>query len=884
MDAASVSLRGARSNLSASFKQWRAKAGAALDPVKESVERTTLSVLGIWDLVEANRKDCHELAERLSWITEQVLARLPPEMDDPPSIRHMLDALRQVVGEVETYLRTQRSVADGMVRFTSTDDSTALHKKLDAVMLEFAVVQAVDVRERLDKMRLEQDAGSLAVRVPADLPLVNLPPKPAKFYGRDELVETIVQSLIQEGTCRIPLLGPGGIGKTSAAAAVMNDVRVRRKYGQDIIFVSCEGVSSAEGILRCLTAALGIRHESDALWAVFTHLSSKVYLLVLDNLETAWDSEDRLNVEELLAKLAQVSSLSLIVTMRGALRPNGVEWVEPCPPPLEPLSLDAARHMWIGIAGTADERLDELLALLDGLPLAINLMAHQGQLMGPSELIDAYKAEKTTLLARGGKRGRLTRLDVSIQLSLNSHSISENANAPKLLSTVCLLPDGVLLADVARMLPSMSNTRQTTLLLMEAALAVRQKQRIKVLSPIRDFILDRYPPGGSCLSDVRRYFIVLALQGSKIGTDESKQAVDLLSAEFGNINSVLIHFWQSSPSSEEADTLLTATERFAQFSHLASYGDCTILLSQATTVLKAAGKEQGVARCMQMMGHLLGRQDRYQDMFAMLEGAKAAFLTMDDRLGAAQCTYAMGGVLLMLHRCEEAVVRLHEAKATFEAIGDPLGAARCTRSMGDVLHMLGRFDEAIAELEDAKVTFEGLGDRLWAAQCTRSIGDVLRVQGRYEEAIINLEEARMEYESIGNRLGPAQCLRMIGDALRMQARYDKAILTLVQAKAEYEAVGNQLGEAQCILSMGDLYRMEGRYGEAVSELEEAKRRFMVIGYRFGIAECNRLLAQTLITCDQRGKAGSLLRQAMNIYIKRWDCHGRSKFARKSWRE
>ncbi|KZT56046.1 TPR-like protein [Calocera cornea HHB12733] len=776
----------------------------------------------------------------------------------------MLDALRRAVDDVQLYLERQQRALSSVPRLTTTDDTAALHKKLDAVMLQFAIVQAVDVRERLDKMRLE-DAGSLAAQVPIDLPPVNLPPKPAKFYGRVELVKSIIALLTQDSACRIPLLGPGGIGKTSTAAAVINDIRVRRKYGHDIVFVSCEGVSSSEGIIRSLTAALGVRHDSDALSAVIAHLSSKICLLILDNLETAWDSEDRLDVEDLLAKLSQVTTLSLIITMRGAVRPSGVEWVEPCPPPLEPLSLDAARQMWIGIAGTADSKLDELLTLLDGLPLAITLMAHQGQMMDPADLIDAYKAEKTTLLVRGGKSGRLTRLDVSIQLSINAHSIRENPNAPKLLSLVCLLPDGVLLADVARILPTMSNPRGTILLLLQAALAVRQKHRIKVLSPIRDFILGQYPPEGPALSDLRQHFMGLALQASKIGTDESKQAVDRISADFGNINSVLLHFWRASPDSDHIGTLLAATERLAQFSYLASYGDCTPLLTEAISVLQATGNRKGAAQCMQMMGNLLGRQDRYPEMFAMLNASKAAFLNIGDRRGASQCTYTMGGVLLMLHRFDEAVAKLDEAKSTFEGLGDRFGAAQCTRSMGDVLRMENRFDEAIIQLEDAKTTFAELGDRLWATQCTRSIGDSLRMQGHYEEAIVELEDARAEYESVGNRFGAVQCMRMIGDAQRMQNHHDEAILTLGQAKSEYEAIANRLGEAQCLLSIGDALRVKKTFEEAVPVLEDAKTRFATIGYRFGLAECNRVLARTLIACDQQAKAASLMRQAMGVY-------------------
>ncbi|KZO96410.1 hypothetical protein CALVIDRAFT_455020, partial [Calocera viscosa TUFC12733] len=339
--------------------------------------------------------------------------------------------------------------------------------------------------------------------------LAEIPPAPVVFHGRDDLLRSIVELLCHSESCRIPLLGPGGIGKTSVAATVINDRRVKRKYGRRILFVSCEGLVTAEGILNALAACLHVPPGSDVRRAVLTYLSSQgCILLVLDNLETAWDSPDKTNVEQLLGKLAELSSLSLLVTMRGAVRPAGVDWADTCADPLTPLSLEAARQLWMSIARRHDDNLDRLLNRLDGLPLAITLMAHQGQLVSPTDLLEAYKSERTAVVETDGG-DRLTSLDVSIRLSINSRTMSQNANAAQLLSVLCLLPEGVTILELPRILPTVKGIRKSALALVAVALAVDVNGRLRALSPIRDFVMEHLPPGGDSLGELRAHYMVL---------------------------------------------------------------------------------------------------------------------------------------------------------------------------------------------------------------------------------------------------------------------------------------------------------------------------------------------------------------------------------------
>ncbi|KZO96449.1 hypothetical protein CALVIDRAFT_575894 [Calocera viscosa TUFC12733] len=404
MSTASGPSNGQQATLPDKLARWKAGVSSKLDPLKERLVETTTKVIGIYDLVREQRNDIRELGEKLALINGHILSpgHLSPNSDvDEPTMK-LLQELINAAGDVDAFLKSLRPPAKRRYNFDESDELTKLHKKLDSIMSQLALSHTVGIGVRVDRLEREA-AGSLAGQVPEDLLLAEIPPAPVVFHGRDDLVESIVELVCRCETCRIPLLGPGGIGKTSVAASVINNTKVKAKYGRRILFVSCEGLVTAEGILNALAACLHIPPGSDVRRAVLTYLLSQgCILLVLDNLETAWDSPDKVNVEHLLGKLAELSSLSLLVTMRGAIRPAGVDWAATCADPLTPLSLDAARQLWMSIARHHDENVDRLLNRLDGLPLAITLMAHQGQLVSPTDLLEAYESEKTALVETDG--------------------------------------------------------------------------------------------------------------------------------------------------------------------------------------------------------------------------------------------------------------------------------------------------------------------------------------------------------------------------------------------------------------------------------------------------------------------------------------------------
>ncbi|KAJ7264242.1 P-loop containing nucleoside triphosphate hydrolase protein, partial [Mycena rebaudengoi] len=332
-----------------------------------------------------------------------------------------------------------------------------------------------------------------------------LPPCPQIFHGRDTELQDVVNILIQISAC-IVILGAGGMGKTSLAIVALHNLQVEAKYAQ-CYFVPCHSSPTCTELAATIADHIGLEKGSNMTKKIahyFAHAPPS--LLVLDNLETPWESlSSRSEVEEFLSLLTDVSHLGLMITLRGAERPSKVKWTRPFLSPLEPLSNVAAQQTFIEIAddGHDDASLKELLELTGNLPLAVSLMASVASSEGCAKALLRWKLESTRMLSDG--YDQRSSLDISIMLSYTSSRMTPGAQ--ELLSILAMLPDGLTDSDLVQAKLSIIDILSCKTTLIQTSLAfLGQDLRLKVLVPVREHILHVHPPANALKLQLRKHF------------------------------------------------------------------------------------------------------------------------------------------------------------------------------------------------------------------------------------------------------------------------------------------------------------------------------------------------------------------------------------------
>ncbi|KAJ7300543.1 P-loop containing nucleoside triphosphate hydrolase protein, partial [Mycena albidolilacea] len=318
------------------------------------------------------------------------------------------------------------------------------------------------------------------------------PALPQIFRGRESELEQALNTL-QLDSPRLAILGMGGIGKTTLATAALNHPNVISRFPSRY-FVSCHSVATVTDLFSIVASHVGLAKGTNSATEIIKHLKySPATLLVLDNLETVWESVGmKGEAEDFLSSLTDVQHLALVITMRGAERPQKVAWSHPFLPPLKPLSPSAAVEMFLDIADPDydEQHIHQILELTGNLPLAISLMASVVACEGYERTLERWQTERTRLLSNG--HDKQSSLDTSIMTSISGARMTPGAL--QLLALLCMLPDGLSEAELIQSKLPIPKIHACKTTLLRTSLAYKNNlQHLTVLVPIREYILIAHP-------------------------------------------------------------------------------------------------------------------------------------------------------------------------------------------------------------------------------------------------------------------------------------------------------------------------------------------------------------------------------------------------------
>ncbi|KZP08478.1 TPR-like protein [Athelia psychrophila] len=698
------------------------------------------------------------------------------------------------------------------------------------------------------------------------------PSAPDIWFGRGDIISTLAGVITGNANPRIAILGSGGMGKTATALHLIRDEAVVARYGDRIFFVACDAATSADLLASRILQTIDVAAAAGENLVTAMHLALKAApptLFVLDNFESTWEGErNHAAIRDLLQKIVNCPSSTLIITMRATAAPPGIRWSYS--DSLPPLSASSAKEVFLAINATfgdgsddGNEVLDELLKELDYVPLAIHLLAHVSKDFAPRYVLKQWQKQRTRMLSLDSyTKDKLESVDVSISLSMDLLHVERDTEAIQLLGMLCLLPDGLLgWQERLEVIEETFDTATADLrLLRKFALVYTVGGKLGVLSPIRHFVLQHHHPDAEhtqCMYDIL-WQLVHTYAMVSFGP-ELQGAIETLTPEMGNIASLIDHAVARDHGEPIVDIVIKISWHLS-YTHPSSH-----LLHKVSGLLASVPPEMQ-AEYWYVSGEMMYGQSEYLLATSMLMQARDLFLEIGDRAGAARCSEGLGENLRMQSENSEAAAALKDAQAQFFELGNRSGAARCSQKLGQILHMQSKYSEATAVFTNARAEALEIGDQLVAAQCSRSLGDNLSMQSEYSEAAAVLTDARAQFLDIGDRLGAAQCSQSMGEILSLQSNYSEAAAILTNARAEFLEIGERLGAAQCSRALGDNLRMQGEYSEAAAVLTDARAQFLQINDRVGAAQCTQSLGEILLAQSKYTQAETLLMHARDQFL------------------
>jgi hypothetical protein len=243
------------------------------------------------------------------------------------------------------------------------------------------------------------------------------PSRLVTVFGRDEAIASIADRLPIARF--VTIVGPGGMGKTTLALALVD--HVRDSYADGACFVDLSPLTDFRLVVHAVIEALGAPPDFE-LRQLTAYLQGKRMLVILDSCEHVIEAAAVL-VEALLSASL---SIHVLATSREPLRAAG-EWLHRLAPmqlPPKGAGLTAQEAIaWPGVqlfvermrSGGANQAFDDMVATdivalchhVDGIALAIELAAARVASLGVRGVI--AQVQKRMMSLGGGRRGAAPR-------------------------------------------------------------------------------------------------------------------------------------------------------------------------------------------------------------------------------------------------------------------------------------------------------------------------------------------------------------------------------------------------------------------------------------------------------------------------------------------
>ncbi len=671
--------------------------------------------------------------------------------------------------------------------------------------------------------------------------LTKLPVYATSFIGRDRAEHAVLDLLRDESVRMLTLVGASGSGKTRLSVQVA--AQAAAAFPDGCVFVSLAPVTDPDLVLITLAHTLELAEQGaeSVLDTLAAALRSRRMLIVLDNLEQV-----RAAAPQLQALLERTDGLRLLITSQVPLEVPA-EMVYAVPPLALPqdaaldletlptysaiaLFVDRMRQVQPTFAITPQNSLAiiEICQLVEGLPLAIELIAAHSAVLAPEDLLlFLHQHLSVGRLQRSlDSRARIirpildwcvSRLEPAVQQVFLRLGMFVGGWTQESAAAVCNAADD-LPVDLVEAL----ETLHAKHLILEEMLW-GQEQRYLMLDTVHEYTRQRLRTLRQLPALERThaaYFAALAADAYQARAGAQQGAwLERLEQEYHNIRAALR--W---------------TER------------------QPPPALGELSRHLGFF--WRTRGYLYEGREWLRTVLA-----DAPRLTPGL---AADLAYALSLILLDLADYGDAQSTLDRGLAFAQAAADPLAEANILQGLGRLAYSQGRLLESLEYLRRNLAVFRSLGDQGGEARMLSNIALVSTELGQFQDALDSYAQSLEIARSIGNTFSESITLTNMGQMYWTLGRFTEGIDVSTRALALAETLGDQQGIALNQINLGELRSRQGEYQQAIDHLRHGIRIARETGLTSELAQGLGTLAGVVLRTGDVEQARRLAVEALNV--------------------
>lgn len=700
----------------------------------------------------------------------------------------------------------------------------------------------------------------------------NLPAAVTSLVGREQEIARIHAELLTADMRLFTLVGPPGIGKTrlglAAARSALSD------FQDGVFFVPLASLENPTFVEPAILQALGLV-ESKSLppgKQLIDGIGQKRMLLVLDNAEHLIDAVALI----VTGLLSACPHLKILVTSQEVLRAPG-EWRYTVPALRVPgkkaaIDIESATHfpgltLFIERARavrsdfTLDagnmEAIASICARLDGLPLAIELLASRVRLMSPQALLE--RLNDTYLLSADGMRAvspRQKTLENAIGWSYNHLTAEEQ----RVFACLAVFLNGFTLKTAEEVLGRINTAIPISDLvasladksLLQRGVAVDGEVRFSMLEIIQTFALNRLQSAGdeALARDLHlAFFLDLAETGDREmhGPAQAEWA-NRIENEHDNFRAAL-EWSLNSQNTASALRLLGALGW--PWEVRGYYSEARCWLERIRGLSEIDRYPADYARLLNHIGRHNWTQGRNQEARALLEESRllSPKFRPDEEPVFAETLNWLGLISIFVDKdldAGEALVR--QGLALFQKWGEPGGVALSTFHAGLIERERGNFDQALILLEQSLAAFQQCQDLFFVGRVANNIGYTLLNQGCYDGAFRYIEMNLKIDQKLQFWDGTADALLILGEYYRRTGANEQAVKSFEQSLAVCREHGLYMlnacqSSAMLALSMKNYGLAHERFRELLQGArrlgEETRSAIALLGLAAVAAGANR---------------------------------------------